>query len=100
MEELAKHGISLPPNMQGLAEEQISELNLHDDWEDECIPSGGVTENRDPLGKRNGKGEIFLIFVLCTLCLPNALNVLVEVLFSIFNKQGGLFQQLLNFLRK
>lgn len=55
MEELAKHGISLPPNMQGLAEEQISELNLHDDWEDECIPSGGVTENRDPLGKRNGK---------------------------------------------
>ena len=62
MEELAKHGISLPPNMQGLAEEQISELNLHDDWEDECIPSGGVTENRDPLGKRNGKGEIMSYF--------------------------------------
>ena len=48
--------------MQGLAEEQISELNLHDDWEDECIPSGGVTENRDPLGKRNGKGEIISYF--------------------------------------
>lgn len=62
MEELAKHGISLPPNMQGLAEEQISELNLHDDWEDECIPSGGVTENRDPLGKRNGKGRIISYF--------------------------------------
>ena len=86
--------------MQGLAEEQISELNLHDDWEDECIPSGGVTENRDPLGKRNGKGEIISYFVLFTFCLPNALNVLVEVLFNIFNKQGGLFQQLLNFLSK
>ena len=56
MEELAKHGITLPPNMQGLTEEQISELNLHDEWEDECIPQGGITENKDPLGKRNGKG--------------------------------------------
>lgn len=55
MEELAKHGITLLPNMQGLTEEQLSELHLHDDWEDECIPSGGVTENNDPLGKRNGK---------------------------------------------
>lgn len=55
MEELAKHGITLPPNMQGLTEEQLSDLNLHDDWEDECIPSGGVTENKDPVGRRNGK---------------------------------------------
>ncbi|KAJ7394896.1 hypothetical protein OS493_000733 [Desmophyllum pertusum] len=55
MEELAKHGITLPPNMQGLTEEQLSDLNLHDDWEDECIPSGGVIENEDPIGKRNGQ---------------------------------------------
>jgi len=55
MEELAKHGITLPPNMQGLTEEQLSELNLHDEWEDECIPTGGVVENKDPIGRRNGK---------------------------------------------
>jgi len=55
MEELAKHGITLPPNMQGLTEEQLSELNLHDEWEDECIPTGGVIENQDPIGRRNGK---------------------------------------------
>lgn len=55
MEELAKHGITLPPNMQGLTEEQLSELNLHDEWEDECIPTGGVIENKDPIGRRNGK---------------------------------------------
>lgn len=57
MEELAKHGITLPPNMQGLTEEQLSELNLHDEWEDECIPTGGVIENKDPIGRRNGKGQ-------------------------------------------
>ena len=56
MEELAKHGITLPPNMQGLTDEQISDLNLQDQWEDECIPSGGVIENKDPIGRRNGKG--------------------------------------------
>lgn len=58
MEELAKHGITLPPNMQGLTEEQLSELNLHDEWEDECIPTGGVIENQDPIGRRNGKGQV------------------------------------------
>ena len=52
------------------------------------------------LEKEMAKVKLFLIFVLFTLCLPNALNVLVEVLVNIFNKQGGLFQQLLNFLRK
>jgi len=56
MEELAKYGITLPPNMQGLTEEQLSELNLHDEWEDECIPAGGVVDNKDPIGRRNGKG--------------------------------------------
>ena len=56
MEELAKHGISLPPNMQGLSEEQVSDLNLKDEWEFRCIPSGGCTENNDPMGRRNGKG--------------------------------------------
>lgn len=57
MEELAKHGITLPPNMQGLTDEQLSDLNLHDDWE-ECVPSGGIIERKDPLGRRNGKGTL------------------------------------------
>uniref|UniRef100_A0A1A8P1K1 Chromosome 21 open reading frame 59 n=1 Tax=Nothobranchius rachovii TaxID=451742 RepID=A0A1A8P1K1_9TELE len=32
--ELADHGITLPPNMQGLTEEQIVELKLTDEWEE------------------------------------------------------------------
>ncbi|XP_031569333.1 cilia- and flagella-associated protein 298-like [Actinia tenebrosa] len=55
MEELAKHGITLPPNMQGLTEEQISDLRLRDEWEDKCSPSGGYVETKDPLTKRNGR---------------------------------------------
>lgn len=57
MEELAKHGTTLPPNMQGLTEEQISDLRLRDEWEDKCSPSGGYVETKDPLTKRNGRGN-------------------------------------------
>lgn len=32
MECLAKHGILLPPNMQGLTDDQIVELKLKDEW--------------------------------------------------------------------
>ncbi|XP_033112494.1 cilia- and flagella-associated protein 298-like [Anneissia japonica] len=53
--ELAKHGISLPPNMQGLADEQIADLKLKDEWADKCIPSGGAIVNLDPIGRRNGQ---------------------------------------------
>lgn len=56
MEELAKHGIFLPPNMQGLTDEQISDLRLKDEWEDKCNPSGGYVECKDPVGRRNGRG--------------------------------------------
>ncbi|XP_041657107.1 cilia- and flagella-associated protein 298 [Cheilinus undulatus] len=52
--ELADHGISLPPNMQGLTDEQIVELKLKDEWEDKCVPSGGPVFKRDELGRRNG----------------------------------------------
>ncbi|XP_068186906.1 cilia- and flagella-associated protein 298 isoform X2 [Antennarius striatus] len=54
VKELADHGITLPPNMQGLAEEQIEELNLKDQWEDKCVPSGGSVFKRDEIGRRNG----------------------------------------------
>lgn len=55
MEELADHGITLPPNMQGLTEEQVEELKLKDEWADKCVPQGGVRENKDPIGRRNGQ---------------------------------------------
>ncbi|XP_029956411.1 cilia- and flagella-associated protein 298 [Salarias fasciatus] len=52
--ELAEHGITLPPNMQGLTEEQIEELKLRDEWEDKCTPSGGSVFKKDEIGRRNG----------------------------------------------
>ncbi|KAL2094297.1 hypothetical protein ACEWY4_009016 [Coilia grayii] len=52
--ELAEHGITLPPNMQGLTDDQIVDLKLHDEWEDKCIPSGGAEFKKDEIGRRNG----------------------------------------------
>ncbi|MED6244295.1 hypothetical protein ATANTOWER_003127 [Ataeniobius toweri] len=52
--ELADHGVTLPPNMQGLTEEQIVELKLKDEWEERCIPSGGEVFRKDEIGRRNG----------------------------------------------
>ena len=57
IQELTDHGITLPPNMQGLAEEQIVDLNLKDEWEDKCVPSGGAVLNSDDIGRRNGHGK-------------------------------------------
>lgn len=55
--ELADHGITLPPNMQGLTDDQIEELNLMDEWEGKCVPSGGPVFKKDEVGRRNGHGE-------------------------------------------
>ncbi|XP_051973198.1 cilia- and flagella-associated protein 298 [Xyrauchen texanus] len=52
--ELADHGITLPPNMQGLTCDQIIDLKLKDEWEDRCIPSGGAEFKKDEIGRRNG----------------------------------------------
>ncbi len=57
IEFLAKSGITLPYNMQGLTDEQITELKLVDDFSDKCIPSGGYIESKDDLGRRNGRGR-------------------------------------------
>ncbi|KAM8975209.1 cilia- and flagella-associated protein 298-A [Pelodytes ibericus] len=54
MEELAEHGITMPPNMQGLTDEQITELKLKDEWEEKCVPSGGSVFKKDEIGRRNG----------------------------------------------
>lgn len=55
IEELAKHGITLPPNMQGLTDEQIEDLKLKDEWETKCTPSGGAVFKKDDIGRRNGQ---------------------------------------------
>lgn len=55
MEELAKHGTLFPPDILNLYEEQVQELGLKDEWGEICIPSGGWTFNKDPIGRRNGK---------------------------------------------
>lgn len=55
MEELAKHGPMFPPEILGLHEEQVSELKLVDQYAEKCVPSGGWTYNRDPVGRRNGR---------------------------------------------
>ena len=56
IEELADHGITMPPNMQGLTDDQIVELKLVDDWAEKCEPSGGHVFNKDDIGRRNGRG--------------------------------------------
>ncbi|XP_071399498.1 cilia- and flagella-associated protein 298 isoform X1 [Centroberyx affinis] len=52
--ELADHGITLPPNMQGLTDDQIEDLKLKDEWEEKCVPSGGPVFRKDEIGRRNG----------------------------------------------
>jgi len=61
IEDLAEHGITLPPNMQGLTEEQVTELKLKDEWADKCTPQGGVRMNEDKIGRRNGQGKCSII---------------------------------------
>ena len=51
MEDLAEHGVMLPPNMQGLTDDQIEELHLVDEWGEKCVPSGGWTFNKDVMGE-------------------------------------------------
>lgn len=57
MEDLAEHGVFLPPNMQGLTDEQVEELKLRDEWGERCVPSGGAGFKKDTVGRRNGRGE-------------------------------------------
>jgi len=54
LETLAKHGISLPPNMQGLTDDQIIDLKLEDKWSQTIYPHSGSIQCQDPVGKRSG----------------------------------------------
>jgi cilia- and flagella-associated protein 298 len=58
MQELANHGAMLPPDIIGLTDEQVAELKLVDEWVDKCEPSGGWVEQRDPIGRRNGRAPL------------------------------------------
>jgi hypothetical protein len=58
IEFLSKSGITLPHNMQGLTDDQISDLKLVDEWSEKCIPSGGFLEKKDELGRRNGRSPL------------------------------------------
>ena len=64
LKELADHGVSLPPNMQGLTEDQITDLKLKDEWGEKCVPSGGSVFNVDDIGRRNGHGKFDLYHIL------------------------------------
>ncbi|XP_055390208.1 cilia- and flagella-associated protein 298 [Condylostylus longicornis] len=55
MEDIAEHGLILPPEMIGLTDEQVKELKLTDPWADKHIPSGGYDINPDKIGRRNGR---------------------------------------------
>lgn len=55
MEELSKHGTLYPPEILGLTDEQVDEMKLIDTYGEKCVPSGGFTINKDPIGRRNGK---------------------------------------------
>lgn len=54
MEELAEHEVFLPPNMQGLIDDQTEELKLRDELGEKCAPSGGAVLKKDVIGRRNG----------------------------------------------
>lgn len=55
LEELVKYGTLYPSEILGLTEEQVEELKLVDHFGEKCIPSGGYTQVKDPIGRRNGK---------------------------------------------
>ncbi|CAB3237807.1 unnamed protein product [Arctia plantaginis] len=52
-EELWKHGTFLPPEMQGLNEDQIKELKLEDPWAKRCAPPN-YEFCKDDMGRRCG----------------------------------------------
>ncbi len=67
IELLSQHGVLLPGNMQGLTDEQISELKLRDEFEEVCVPSGGHVMNPDPMGRRNGRGVFSVLYIVVQL---------------------------------
>ena len=53
--ELAKHGVAVKPELAGLLPDQVKELGLVDEYEEQCVPSGGFAFEADPCQRRNGR---------------------------------------------
>jgi len=53
--DLAKHGVAIKPDLAGLLPDQIKELKLVDEYEEQCVPSGGFAYDADPVQRRNGR---------------------------------------------
>jgi len=53
--DLAKHGVAIKPDLAGLLPDQIKELKLVDEFEEQCVPSGGFAYEADPVQRRNGR---------------------------------------------
>ena len=58
VKELAKYGVVIKPELQGLTAEQVKELKLVDEYEEQCQPSGGFAYEADPCQRRNGRAPI------------------------------------------
>ena len=58
VKDLAKHGAMIKPELQGLHADQIKELKLVDEFEEQCIPSGGFAYEADPVQRRNGRAPV------------------------------------------
>lgn len=55
--------------MQGLTDDQITDLKLKDEWEGKCIPSGGAEFKKDEIGRRNGHGKHLGLLMKSLFCI-------------------------------
>ena len=84
IEFLGKSGITLPANMQGLTDEQITELKLVDEWSNKCVPSGGFIEKKDDLGRRNGRVPLEKMVQILEKTIKEAKQKISKVKFLFF----------------
>ena len=58
VKDLAKHGVMMKAELQGLHPDQVKELKLVDEDEERCEPSGGFAYLADPVQRRNGRAPV------------------------------------------
>ena len=58
LKDLAKHGVVMKGELQGLHPDQVKELKLVDEYEEQCMPSGGFAYEADPVQRRNGRAPV------------------------------------------
>ena len=58
IKDLAKHGVVMKAELQGLHPDQVKELKLVDEYEEQCQPSGGFAYEADPVQRRNGRAPV------------------------------------------